>query len=138
MMRVDLSESRTLSLLDDLELEACRLAFLRAGDERFEAAVVVLCVRAVPIIELVCRERGADRGLGSEATLLAVEDAAARLVLRLHRLVSLPPVGAIAAQFAATCADAQPTGKTNCYQLAVRRAHLTLVHVLGDDTRRAR
>jgi hypothetical protein len=131
MRRNDLSESRALNVLDDLELETRRLSCLRAGDAGFEAVVVVLCVRAIPVIERVCRERGASRGLDRERTLLAIEDAAARLALRLHRLAPLPTVGAISAQLAATCTDAQPVGRSNRHQLAARRPNLVLVSDLG-------
>jgi hypothetical protein len=136
MTRLDLNASRTLNLLDDLELEDRRLALLRAGDEGIEAVVVVLCVRAVPVIERICRERGASRGVHPERILLAIEDAAARLALKLHRLGPLPPVGAIAAQLAATCTDAQPLGERNRNQLAVRRPNLVLVRDLGEHANR--
>lgn len=137
MTRLSLNENRKLADLDDLELESRRLVFLSAGDARSELAVVLLCVRAVPVIELVCRERGATRGLGHDRTLLAVEGAAARLLLRLHRMVPLPPVGAIAAQLAAACVDSQSVRTANRHQLAAGRARLALVPDL-DGPRRAR
>jgi hypothetical protein len=137
MTRLGLNPSRTLNLLDDLDLEARRLASLRAGDEGIEAVVVVLCVRAVPVIERVCRERGASRGIHPERTLLAIEDAAARLALKLYRLAPLPPIGAIAAQLAAACTDAQPIGDGNRNQLAVRRPNLVLVRdLVGEHANR--
>jgi hypothetical protein len=135
MTRLVLSDSRTLALLDDLELEDRRLAFLTSVDERSEVVVVVLCVRAVPVIELVCRERGAARGLGHDRTLLAIEDAAARLLLRLHRVVPLPPVGAIAAQLAAACIDSQSVERANRHQLAAGRARLALLPDLDGPRR---
>jgi hypothetical protein len=96
-----------LRRLDDLELEVVRHQFLLDRDERFELVLRLLVVRAVPTIERVCRERGAALGLNRSKVGLAIEDASARLLLRLSRPDELPPVGAIAAQIAALCADAQ-------------------------------
>ena len=70
MTRLGLNASRTLNLLDDLELEARRLALLRAGDEEIEAVVVVLCVRAVPVVERVCREQARLAGLTASGLCL--------------------------------------------------------------------
>jgi hypothetical protein len=96
-----------LRRLDDLELELVRHQFLVDRDERFELALRLLVVRAVPVIERVCRERGVVLGLARPKVGLAIEDASARLLLRLTQPEELPPVGAIAAQIAAHCADAQ-------------------------------
>ena len=93
--------------LDDLELEIVRHQFLLDRDRRFELALRLLVVRAVPTIERVCRERGVALGLNGPKVGLAIEDASARLLLRLSQPDELPPVGAIAAQIAAACADAQ-------------------------------
>ena len=93
--------------LDDLELEIVRHQFLLDRDERFEAALRLLVLRAVPVIERVCRERGVTLGLNRSKVGLAIEDASARLLLRLSQREELPPVGAIAAQIAAHCVDAQ-------------------------------
>lgn len=93
--------------LDDLELEIVRHQFLLDRDERFEVTLRLLVVRAVPVIERVCRERGVALGLGRSKVGLAIEDASARLLLRLSQPEELPPVGAIAAQIAARCTDAQ-------------------------------
>ena len=135
MGRLVLRDTRILASLDDVELENRRLAFLEAGDGQSAVAIVLLSVRAVPVIELICRERGAVRGLSSDGTLLAIDDAAARLMLRLHRAVPLPPVGAIAAQLAAACIDAQPPGRSNSHQLAAGRARLTVVPDLHSPRR---
>ena len=93
--------------LDDLELEILRHQFLLDRDERFEPVLRLLVVRAVPTIERVCRERGVTLGLDRSKVGLAIEDASARLLLRLSRAEELPPVGAIAAHIAARCTDAQ-------------------------------
>jgi hypothetical protein len=93
--------------LDDLELEIVRHQFLLDRDQRFEVALRLLVLRAVPVIERVCRERGVALGLGRSKVGLAIEDASARVLLRLSQPEELPPVGAIAAQIAAVCTDAQ-------------------------------
>lgn len=92
---------------DDLQLEVVRHQFLLERDERFEVVLRLLVVRAVPVIEQVCRERGRTFGLNASEVGLAIEDASARLLLRLSRPEELPLVAAMAAQIAARCVDAQ-------------------------------
>lgn len=127
MRKLSLIQDLALGRLSDAELEATRLRSLQNGDGRFEPVVQLLLVRAVPVIEMICRERGGARGLSYEQTLLAIGDASARLVLRMRRPVRQPAVGAIAAQLAAACVDAQTTGMTNRHRLAQPYPHLRLV-----------
>lgn len=127
MRKFSLIQDLALGGLSDAELEATRLSSLQNADGRFEPVVQLLLVRAVPVIEMICRERGAARGLRREQTLLAIGDASARLVLRMRRPVRQPTVGAIAAQLAAECVDAQTAGRTNGHRLALPHPHLRLV-----------
>jgi hypothetical protein len=93
--------------LDDAALEVLRRSTLREGDERYELILRRLVVRGVPAIELVCREEGERRGLSRMQIGLAIEDACARLLLRLHRPDKLPSVSATAAELARDCIAAQ-------------------------------
>lgn len=96
--------------LDDAHLEVLRRSALRQGDEDYELILRRLVVRGVPAIELVCREEGEQRGLSSTQIGLAIEDACARLLLRLHRPDELPSVSAMAAELARECIAAQQPG----------------------------
>src|SRR4051794_2328886 len=96
-----------LAGMDDLALEVLRRSALREGDEHYELILRRLVVRGVPAIELVCREEGERHGLASTQIGLAIEDACARLLLRLHRPDELPSVSAMAAELARECIAAQ-------------------------------
>lgn len=89
--------------LDDAALEVLRRSTLREGNERYELILRRLVVRGVPAIELVCREEGERRGLARTQIGLAIEDACARLLLRLHCPDKLPSVSAMAAELARDC-----------------------------------
>lgn len=92
-------------MLDDLQLEALRAETVAADDKRFEFVLWILCLRGVAVIERVCRARGLAHGLSEQEVELAIEDAAARLLLRLARIEPQPEVHALAAEIAVACVD---------------------------------
>lgn len=114
--------------LDDAALEALRRSTLREGDdERYELILRRLVVRGVPAIELVCREEGQRRGLHRTQIGLAIEDACARLLLRLHRPDKLPSVSAMAAELARDCIAAQQPPSPTAAPLVDEQPRLRLV-----------
>ena len=80
-----------------------------------------LVLRAVRVIESVCRARGTDRGLSREQILKAIDDASVRVLLRLNRPDRQPAVTAVAAEIAAACVDAQTPAAPAQPRLAPRR-----------------
>jgi hypothetical protein len=119
--------------LDDAALEILRRSTLReSDDERYELILRRLIVRGVPAIELVCREEGQRRGLHRAQIGLAIEDACARLLLRLHRLDELPSVSAMAAELARDCVAAQQPLSTTSMPLVDEQPRLRLVRRDGN------
>lgn len=105
MPEFDPIEERAIEMLDDVQLEAVRAETVTHEDERFEFVLWILCLRGVEVIERVCRARGEALGLGEREIELAIEDAAARLLLRLARTEPQPQVHALAAEIAAACVE---------------------------------
>jgi hypothetical protein len=105
MAQFDPIEERAVEMLDDLQLEVLRAETVAEDDKRFEFVLWILCLRGVAVIERVCRARGMAQGLDEREVELAIEDAAARLLLRLARLEPQPEVHALAAEIAVTCVD---------------------------------
>jgi hypothetical protein len=105
MPEFDPIEERAIEMLDDVQLEAVRAETVSQEDERFEFVLWILCLRGVEVIERVCRARGEALGLGEQEVELAIEDAAARLLLRLSRIEPQPQVHALAAELAAACVE---------------------------------
>ena len=127
MRKLTLISELRLEAMTDVQLESARFAYVTNQDERLEPVVQLLLVRAVPVIELVCRERGARSGLTTEQTMLAMADTTARLALRVRRPARLPAVNAVAARIAARAVDAQLLVPRN--QHALVQPHLRLVLV---------
>ncbi len=120
-----------LRRLDDTELEVLRCSMLRDRDERYEGVLRQLVIRGVPAIERVCRQGGEGLGLSATHIGQAIEDASARLILRLHRPEKLPAISSIAAHLAAQCIDAQKPQGHAPPRLAPERPKLRLVR--NDD-----
>ncbi|MGN6216460.1 MAG: hypothetical protein ACTHN7_05825 [Solirubrobacterales bacterium] len=132
MAQFDPIEERAIEMLDDTQLEAVRAETVGDDDERFEFVLWILCLRGVAVIERVCRARGAARGLSEQAVELAIEDAAARLLLRLARVEPQPQVHALAAEIAAVCVE-RPWPSQKCApQLTPRSPALRLVSGLDE------
>jgi hypothetical protein len=105
MAQFDPIEERAVEMLDDLQLEAIRAETVGEDDKRFEFVLWILCLRGVAVVERVCRARGTVHGLSEQEIELAIEDAAARLLLRLSRIEPQPEVHALAAEIAVACVD---------------------------------
>jgi hypothetical protein len=127
MAEFDPVEERAVEMLDDLELEVVRAETVPHNDERFEFVLWVLCLRGVAVIERVCQSRGKARGLGEQEIELAIEDAAARMLLRLSRLDPQPQVHALAGQIAAESVDRAWPSQRSSPRLAPRAPELCLV-----------
>jgi hypothetical protein len=132
MAEFDPIEERAIEMLDDLQLEAVRAETVAADDERFELVLWHLCLRGVAVIERVCRARGEALGLSEPEIELAIEDAAARLLLRLSRVEPQPQVHALAAEIAAACVDRPWPPQGSAPRLAPGSPALRLVGSLGE------
>ncbi len=122
--------------LDDLQLESLRVDMLNQNDDRLEALIRVLVMRAVPVIAKICRLQGGDLGLGRIEINRAIEDASARLLLRLARPEWVAAISALAARLATSCVQAQYPQPAP--RLAPRRPQLRVVDQLGEAVQKAR
>lgn len=122
--------------LDDLQLESLRFAMLTHNDERLEAVIRVLVMRAVPVIEKICRVQGGELGLGRIEINRAIEDASARLLLRLARPERLATISILAARIGTSCVQAQQPQPAP--RLASRRPQLRVVDQLGEAIQKKR
>lgn len=122
--------------LDDLQLESLRIEMLNQNDEHLEVLIRVLVMRAVPVIEKICRLHGGDRGLGRIEINRAIEDSSARLLLRLARHERVPAISALAARIATSCVQAQQPQPAP--RLAPRRPQLRVVNQLGEAVKKGR
>jgi hypothetical protein len=136
--RFDTNDEHAFRRLDDAQLELVRADMIADGDERLEFVIRVLVLRAVPVIERVCRKRGNDRGLTSTQIQKAIDDASVRMLLRLKRPDRQPAVTAIAAEIATTCVDAQESQLAAAPRLATRRPDLRIADEIGDALKRGR
>lgn len=132
MAQFDPLEERAIEMLDDVELEAVRVKTVAANDERFEFVLWHLCLRGVAVIERVCRARGRASGLNDQEIELAIEDAAARMLLRFSRLEPQPQVHALAAEIAAACVERSWPSQRSAPRLTSRTPHLRLINGLDE------
>ncbi|MGN6254924.1 MAG: hypothetical protein ACTHO8_08080 [Solirubrobacterales bacterium] len=132
MAQFDPIEERAIEMLDDLQLEAVRAETVGADDERFEFVLWILCQRGVAVIERVCRARGAACGLSEQEVELAIEDAAARMLLRLARVEPQPQVHALAAEIATACVERPWPSQRGVAQLTPGSPALRLVSGLDE------
>jgi hypothetical protein len=135
MGRIDRHEEDFRSL-DDLQLESLRVEMLNQKDERLEVVIRVLVMRAVPVIERICRLRGGELGLGRIEINRAIDDASARLLLRLARPERIAAISVLAARIAASCVQVQRPQPAP--RLAPRRPRLRVVDRLGDAVQEGR
>jgi hypothetical protein len=131
-------DERAVRRLDDLALEQVRVQMVADNDGRLDVVIRELVLRAVRVVESVCRTRGIDRRLSREQVLKAIDDASVRLLLRLKRPDRQPPVTAVAAEIAAACVDAQTPAVPAQPRLAPRRPELRVTDQLGDVLQRGR
>jgi hypothetical protein len=121
-------DDRALRRLDEAELEVLRLRTLRDGDyDRYAQVLNHLVSRALPVVEQVCRRRGAELGLVLADIRLVIEDTWAQLLMRLRREEPLPPVAGIAADIAARTVERQIARPPSPPRLASRRPDLRIV-----------
>jgi hypothetical protein len=138
MEHFDPHDEFALRRLDDLSLEELRMQTAVGRDGNLELVIRELVLRAVRVIESVCRTRGEDRGLTREQILRATDDASVRLLLRLKRADRQGAITAVAAEIAAACVDAQTPAESTPPRLASRRPQLKVAEQLGDALRDGR
>jgi hypothetical protein len=127
MAKFDPMEERAVEMLDDIQLEAARMETVADEDERFEVVLWNLCLRGVAVIERVCRTHGEARGLSEQEVEIAIEDASARMLLRLSRVDPQPQIHALAAEIAAECVEHIKPLDREAPRLASRSPELRLV-----------
>lgn len=132
MAQFDPIEEKAIEMLDDVQLEAVRAETVAANDERFEFVLWNLCLRGVSVIERVCRTRGEASGLSDREIELAIEDASARMLLRLSRIESQPQVNALAAEIAAACVERSWPLQKSAPRLTARTPQLRLIKGLDE------
>ncbi len=138
MAHFDTNDEHAFRRLEDAQLETFRADMITNGDARLELVIRVLILRAVPVIERVCRKRGRGRGLTDTQIRKAIDDASVRTLLRLKRPDRQPAVTAIAAEIATACVDAQEPQSATPPRLASRRPELRLASELSDALTRGR
>lgn len=138
MENFDRHDEQAFRHLDDLQLEVVRAEMIADGDERLGIVIRALVLRAVPVIEKVCRTRGTARGLSREQILKSIDDASVRLLLRLQRPDRQPAVPAVAADIAAACVDVREPQPPAAPRLAARRPELHLAEGLGEALKEGR
>jgi hypothetical protein len=119
---------------DDVALEAIRFELARDGDQRVRQVIAVLSQRAATTIVTTCRELGARRGVAARDIAEAIQDAQARVQMRLRQPERLPLVGRVAAGIARACIDAQPATPPEPPRLVPRPPELRLIDGLRDGS----
>lgn len=132
MAQFDPIEAKAVERLDDVQLEAVRAETVAANDERFEFVLWNLCLRGVAVIERVCRNRGEACGLSDQEIELAIEDASARMLLRLSRFEPQPQVHALAAEIAVACVERAWPLQKSAPRLSARTPQLRLIKGLDE------
>lgn len=124
-------EEKAIEMLDDVQLEAVRFETIAYEDERFEFVLWNLCRRGLAVIERVCGVCGEARGLSEQEVELAIEDAAARMLIRLSHPEPQPQIRALAAELAAACVARPWPSEKSAPRLSPRRPQLRVVGELG-------
>jgi hypothetical protein len=138
MENFDRHDELAIRHLDDVALEEVRLQMVADRDSRLDVVIRELVLRAVRVIESVCRTQGEGRGLSRQQILKSIEDASARLLLRLARHDRQPAVTAVAAEIAGECVAAQAPETPAPPRLATRQPRLRVVEQLGEALKRGR
>jgi hypothetical protein len=89
-------DATTLADADEQTLELHRRLLVLELDERRELVIDHLMVRAMPVVARETVRRAAEAGLSRETTMLAGEEAAITLLMRLHTPAPLPVVTTLA------------------------------------------
>lgn len=132
MAQFDPIEEKAVEMLDDSQLEAVRAETVAANDERFEFVLWNLCLRGVAVIERVCKTRGEACGLSEQEIELAIEDASARMLLRLSRSEPQPQVHVLAAEIAVACVERAWPLQRSAPRLTAHAPRLRLIKGLDE------
>ena len=124
-------EEKAIEMLDDVQLEAVRFETIAYEDERFEFVLWNLCRRGLAVIERVCGVCGEARGLSEQEVELAIEDAAARMLIRLSHPEPQPRIRVLAAELATACVERPWPSCMGSRRLSPQRPELRLVGELG-------
>ena len=118
-----------LAASDETTLERRRWTLVRAGDDRRSAIIDHLMVRAMPMVARTTVRLGDACGLPRASVLLAGEEAAITLLMRLHTPQPLPPIGELAQAVAAAAVRAHggDDPAPSPPRLADRRPHLRVI-----------
>jgi hypothetical protein len=136
-------DEAALAATDEATLERRRWTLVRAADDRRQLLIDHLMTRAMPTIARTTVRLGDAAGLSRGAVLLAGEEAAVTLLMRLHTAQPLAPVTELARTVAAVAvrahagdsalahpaARAAPPGVRgrDAPRLADRRPHLRVI-----------
>jgi hypothetical protein len=132
-------DEAALAAADEATLERRRWTLVRAADDRRQILIDHLMTRAMPAVARTTVRLGDAAGLPRAAVLLAGEEAAVTLLMRLHTPQPLPPVTELARTVAAVAVRAHagepgmghpsaPAPRTaSAPRLADRRPHLRVI-----------
>ena len=99
-------DEAALAAADEATLERRRWTLVRTGDDRRQILIDHLMTRAMPAVARTTVRLGDAAGLPRAAVLLAGEEAAVTLLMRLHTPQPLPPVTELARTVAAVAVRA--------------------------------
>ena len=125
-------DAAALAARDEQTLERQRRALVRGHDDRRLAVIDHLMVRAMPAVARATVRLGDAAGLSRAATLMAGEEAAVTLLMRLHTPEPLAPVTELARTVVAVAIRAHAAGTgsapaTAPPRLAHRRPDLRVI-----------
>jgi hypothetical protein len=125
-------DEATLAACDEETLERHRRALVLALDDRRVAVIDHLMVRAMPVVARTTVRLADAAGMPRAATLMAGEEAAVTLLMRLHAPEPLAPVSELARTVAAVALRAHAAGPgsvpaTAPPRLAHRRPDLRVI-----------
>lgn len=131
-------DEAALAAADEATLERRRWTLVRVGDDRRQLLIDHLMTRAMPSVARTTVRLGDAAGLSRAAVLLAGEEAAVTLLMRLHSPQPLAPVTELARTVAAVAVRAHagaPVPETPLAsapgaaapRLADRRPHLRVI-----------
>jgi hypothetical protein len=123
-----------LAAADEATLERRRWTLVRAADDRRQILIDHLMTRAMPAVARTTVRLGDAAGLPRAAVLMAGEEAAVTLLMRLHTPQPLPPVTELARTVAAVAVRAHagepetaPVPAPSAPRLADRRPQLRVI-----------
>ena len=121
-----------LAAMDEEALERHRRALVLARDDRRQAVIDHLMVRAMPTVARTAVRLADAAGLARATTLMAGEEAAVTLLMRLHTPEPLAPITELARTVSAVAVRAHVVapsapGAPAPPRLAHRRPHLRVI-----------